>query len=330
MTGKAQKRLISTLFALGVSSATLWWLLRDGAAQALVEALGDARPGPLLLAALLAVVIQIARAWRFAALTSGRPNWPSWAMIGIAIRLILFNFILPFKLGELSFPVMMKQTYGTPFGRGAGILLLCRLLDFGVVVAVLLLTAAYLLDPATVGWSPLIMAAVGGGALVAPLALTNGLPRLRRLTAPWPKIDHLTAQLTFGAAMMRPVAQQGLVAALTLSIWAGHIVIAGLTASAIGAGLDFLPVAMASAASNLAFGLPVSGVAGLGPPQAAWATMLHWTGVDWDPAITTALVCHGLLMTTIMLMGLATYLAMLLRPRTTVGTAKNHDRTRSP
>jgi hypothetical protein len=52
-------------------------------------------------------------------------------------------------------------------------------------------------------------------------------------------------------------------------------------------------VVVAGAASNVAFALPVNGIAGLGPPQAAWATVLNWAGASWEVAAVTALVCHG-------------------------------------
>lgn len=306
MSGTLISRLTSTALASAVSALVLWWLLRDGAGQALILALQGASPWPLILGALLAIVIQIARAWRFAVMTTGKLALPAWIMIGIATRLILLNFLLPFKLGELSFPVMMKRAFDTPFGQGAGILILCRLFDLGVVAAILLLSAALLFDDAVIGWSPLLLAFTGLLAVIAPILMTDLLPWLRRLTARWPRLDRLIEQIAFGATMIRPFPQRLLVSLLTGSIWLLHASIAFLTALAVDAGLDFLPMAMASAASNLAFALPINGVAGLGPPQAAWATILHLQKVDWTPAITTALLCHGLLLSTLSVWGVVT------------------------
>lgn len=306
MSGTLISRLTSTAFAVAVSALVLWWLLRDGAGRALILALQGASLWPLILGAALAVIIQIARAWRFAVMTTGKMALPSWTMIGIATRLILLNFLLPFKLGELSFPVMMKRAFATPFGQGAGILILCRLFDLGVVAAILLLSAAVIFDSAVIGWSPLLLASAGLFALIAPLLVTDLLPWLRRLTTRWPRLDRLTEQIAHGATMTRPLPQRLLTSLLTASIWLLHATIAFLTALAVDAGLDFLPMTMASAASNLAFALPINGVAGLGPPQAAWATVLHLQKVDWTPAITTALLCHGLLLSTLSAWGVLT------------------------
>jgi hypothetical protein len=300
---------------VAVSGLVLWWLLRDGAGLALIAAAGRANLWLLLLGAVLAVFIQWIRAWRFAILTDGSLAFPSRAMVGIATRLILLNFVLPFKLGELGFPLMMKRAFKTPFAQAAGILILSRLLDFGAVAAILLLSAACLLTPAIMGWSREIVAAAGLIILMVPVFMIDWLPSLRGLTRRWRSVDHLAAQLSFGASMMTPPLPRALVFLLTCSIWATHALIAFVTASSIQAEIDFLPLAMASAASNLAFALPISGIAGLGPPQAAWAASLNLAGVDWTRAITTALLCHGLLLVTISTWGALSYLGIALRSK---------------
>jgi len=302
------------LLAIGISSLVLWWLLQDGAGQALIKAVRNANPWYLAVAATLAVLIQVIRAWRFAILTNGNSSLPSSKMIGIATRLILLNFLLPFKLGELGFPLMMKRTFNTPFAQSAGTLILCRIMDFGVVAAILLFTAAYLLAPKITGWSNEVLAVTGLVVLILPVLVIDWLPQLRRLTTHWPRTDHLAEQLSFGALMIRPTTRRLLVFCLTCSIWLTHTFIAYLTASSIQAGIAFLPLAMASAASNIAFALPISGVAGLGPPQAAWASVLALNDIDWTPAITTALLCHGILLVTISIWGALSFLKLAMKP----------------
>lgn len=312
------QRLASTILAVLASAVVLWWLLADGAGQTLLNALQTARLWPLALGGMIAIAIQLIRAWRFALLRNGSLDVPSWTMVSIATKLVLFNFLLPFKLGELSFPLMMKRAYGTPLGQGAGILVLCRLLDLGTVTAIILVTAAWLLDPAIHGWSPGLVSAFSLAALIMPFLIANQLPWLQRLAAGSPRIDHLIGQMSHGAAMMRPRRQRLSVAGLTLSIWIAHAVIAWLVAYAVGTGLGFFPMAMASASSNLAFALPISGVAGLGPPQAAWATMLHWAGHDWAPAITSALLCHGILLITLSIFGAACWIGQSFQTKGSV------------
>jgi uncharacterized membrane protein YbhN (UPF0104 family) len=314
VTSALARKLASTLLALAVSGLVLWWLLRDDAGQALVEAVQGANLWLLALAALLAVIIQLIRAWRFAILASGSLALPSPAMIGIATRLILLNFILPFKLGELGFPLMMKRTYGTPLAQGTGILILSRLLDFGVVAAILLLTSALLFEPEVTGWNPFLIASAGLLLLIMPIVLVDCLPWLCRLTKPWPKVDHLAEQVIFGALMVRPQGRRMVVFLLSCWIWLAHALIAYTTALAVRADLTFLQLAMAGAASNLAFALPISTIAGLGPPQAAWVYMLYLNGVDITLAKTTAFLCHGLLLVTISTWGALSYFRRAILP----------------
>lgn len=318
VTGMLFRRLISTVIAIAVSAVVLWWLLADGIGAHLIEALGAANLWLLALGALIAIAIQMVRAWRFAILATGSLALPSCTMVGIATKLVLFNFLLPFKLGELSFPLMMKRIYGTPLGEGAGNLILCRFLDLGVVAALILVTAAWLIDPAIHGWSPALISAFGAIAFAAPLLATEWLPALRRLTAGWPRIDRLAGQMSHGASMMRPLRPKLLVTGLTLSIWIAHATIAWLVARAIGTSFGFATMTMASAASNFAFALPISGVAGLGPPQAAWASMLRLAGHDWAPAITSALLCHGLLLSTLATFGAALAIGQAFRGGTII------------
>jgi len=311
MSNPIRRSLISTILAILVSVVVLWWLLGDLKAEELWHALREAKLWPLLLGAVIAIGIQVIRAWRFALLASGKPALPSWSMIGIASQLVLMNFLLPFKLGELSFPLMMKRAYGTPFGEGAGILVLCRLLDFGIVAGMILFGTAFLLDPKILGLNPIIIGLLGLIAVVGPIFLIDGLGLLERIGSPTSRLRKTIGQMTLGAERMRPPGRRLLSAIMTVSIWLAHAAIAYLTAIAVSADLGFPSIAMASAASNLAFALPISGVAGLGPPQAAWATMLHLQDIDWTVAITTALICHGVLLVTLSIWGLLTWIGQM-------------------
>jgi hypothetical protein len=303
---------MSTLLAAAVSAAVFWWLLGGGINDELIQVFARASPLPLVLGGLLAIFIQMIRAWRFAILAFGGLSLPSGTMIGIATKLVVFNFLLPFKLGELSFPLLMQRAFATPIGEGAGVLILCRLLDLGVVAAIILLTAAWLLDPLVHGWSPVWVSLIGIAALIAPMVLPDGLPWLRRLTVRWPSIDKIADKFGGGADRMRPMRQRLPVVASTMAIWIAHAVIAWLVVTAIDAGFGFLATAMASASSNLAFALPITGIAGLGPPQAAWATMLNLAGHGWAPAIASALLCHGLLLVTLSTFGLLFWMGEVL------------------
>ncbi|HET6522486.1 MAG TPA: lysylphosphatidylglycerol synthase transmembrane domain-containing protein [Geminicoccaceae bacterium] len=319
-----RRRVLSTLLGVAVTAIVARWLLSDEVVAAFVASLDDARPWHLAAALALVPVIQYLRAWRFALLQTGAFAPPDWRMCDVTARLMLFNFVLPFKLGELSFPVMLRRAFGTPFVQGAGILILARLLDAAVVGAVLLLSAAALLDPATLGWSRPALVAAGLAALAAPLLGTALLAAWRPAVRP-PRLAVLLDSLLLGFDMLRATPQRLLALALSCGVWGTHFVVGWLAASAVADGLRPLAVVMAGAASYLAFALPVPTVAGLGPPQAAWAWALSLTGVPWGPAVVTGLVCYGVLIVGAVALGL---LSFVLRPAAALLAAGRRRRAR--
>ncbi len=235
-------------------------------------------------------------------------------MYAITARLLLFNYLLPFKLGELSFPVMMKRAFGTDYLRSAGVLILARLMDLCVVCAIFALGAALLLDPAARPWNlPALLLALAG-ALALPVLGIELLAPLARLSARLLRLAPWFDRLLWHEILVHPRAQRAQALALTLAIWLTHAVLAYTAATAVADGLGFFQVMLANASANLAFAVPVSGLAGLGPPQAAWATMLHLAGVAWAPAIVTALICQGILLSGALVVGMATFVLPSWRP----------------
>ena len=303
----ARHWLVSTVLGLAVSAGMLWWLLSGEAVDALVRSLHGAQPWRLGLALLLVPTIEYLRAWRFELLRTGRMGPPGWRMFLLAARLVMFTLAFPFRLGDLSFPVMMKRAFGTPLMQGAGILVLARVLDASVLAGALLLAAAALLDPAVVGWSRPALLAAAVAALAAPFLGVMVLTRWRPLFGP-PSLAALIDRLLWGVTMLRAAPQSALAFALSVAVWAVHFVVAWLAVTAVTDALDPLRVALAAAASYLAFAVPVPYVAGLGPPQAAWAAALNLAGIGWETAIVTALTAHGVLLIGPVGLGLATFL----------------------
>jgi hypothetical protein len=206
---------------------------------------------------------------------------------------------VPFGLGALGFPLMMRRAFGTGYLRAAGILIMARLMDLCVVVALFTAGAALLIDPALRPWSLglLLAVLVLGLALLVPVAGVELLPPLARLLRPGAWSDRLLRQVV----LVQPRAARAGTLALTLVIWLVHSLLAYNV--------------LANVAASIAFAVPAgSGLAGLGPPQAAWASVLHLTGVPWPPAIVTALFLYGTLLSGALLVGAASFLLPDRRP----------------
>jgi hypothetical protein len=318
------KRVLMVLLAAAISALCLWVLLTPQVVGALGRLRADAKPAPLLAAFVLAGLVQWLRAWRFAVMTTGRPTLPDAPMVAIALKLNFLNFVLPFRLGELGYPALMHQQYGHSLLRSAGVLLLARLFDLTTVVAILLGAAALILR-APAAQTAMLLAAVafalapfallGLGAALAPrlgsrlagssLASSLGSrlgPRLgaglaglvRGLKADADAVGGLRA---LGKGCVR------LVVGLGFAIWLTFGFAAVLVAAAVVDTVGPRAALVGAAAGNLAFALPVNGIAGLGPAQAAWVLATTWAGVPRDDAIISALALHALVLANALLFG---------------------------
>src|SRR5262245_18695175 len=170
------RKTLTLLLAVAITAGCLWFLLTPPVLGALGR-LREARPAPLLAAFVLSALVQWLRAWRFAVLTLGRPRLPDAPMLAIALNLNFLNFALPFRLGELGYPALMRQQYGHGLLASAAVLLTARLFDLTTVSAILLGTAALLISsPAgqvvlaiaalMLGLAPFALAALGTALLI--------------------------------------------------------------------------------------------------------------------------------------------------------------------
>ena len=292
--------------AAAVTAATFTVLFEPATADALRQAFAAANPIPFVAAVLLSGVVQWLRAWRFAIMSSGDLALPRGTLFAIACQLNLFNFLLPFRLGEVSFPVLMRLRLGQPLVVSSGVLILARLFDLATVGAILLCTAALL----RVGGEELTLplAAAAACLVLVPFALIEigRLPPPARLPA---RIALLSAQATLVLRHLR-ARRAGLAAVgLSLAVWAIFGGLAFCAATAVADGIGLTQAMFGAAATNLTFALPINGLAGLGPAQAAWTAAVSQTGVPWNEALTMALAVHAAALCGALLFGGAAFAA---------------------
>lgn len=304
MTGS---RIRATVFAAAVTAAVLYGLLALSDPAALGRSLGQASPWPLAAALLLIPVVQWIRAWRFGLLMSGTLRLPERDLVRTALLLNMFNFLLPFRVGEASFPILMKRRYAMDYSRSTGILILARLMDASAVGALLCAGAYGAFDAPLWGWGRPAFAVAGVLAMLVLIVLPHagGVMRDRAglLLNRWPRLHGLADGLMSGGAQLPGARGHVSAIGLTLAIWVTQACIAYLAVIAVDAGSSFPAALTAGAAANLAFALPITGIAGLGPAQAAWATALNLAGTDWDTAIASALAGYAVVLTGALVLG---------------------------
>ena len=294
-TGPAPARwLLTVLLTLAVSAACLWLLLTPEVVASLARLAIQADPLPVLAAFALVALVQWLRAWRFAVMLTGRLALPGVALTRIAFQLTFWNFLLPLRLGELSFPVLMQRRLGYGLLHSGGVLLLARLFDLATVGAILLGAAAALdVWPGT-GRALLALGALGLG--LAPLGLAVGGLALRPHLARLPRVGDAVSRLTAGFEAIGGYGAGLAAVGLSLGVWLLFGLAAVLVAGAMVATVSPAAAMLGAAAGNVAFALPINGIAGIGPPQAAWVAATTWVGVPWDDAVVSALALHAVVL----------------------------------
>lgn len=293
--------LVTTILACAVSAVCLWLLLTPQTLASLADLAGRASLLPVLGAFALVALVQWLRAWRFAVMLTGQLALPEAALTRIAFQLNFWNFLLPLRLGELSFPVLLKRRMGYGLLHAGGVLLLARLFDLATVAAILLGAAAALDVWPGVGRGLLVLGALGLG--LGPLALTFGGLALRPHVARLPRIGEAATRLTAGLAAIGGYSAGLTAAGLSLAIWLVFGLAAILVADAVVATVSAPAAMLGAAAGNVAFALPINGIAGIGPSQAAWVAATTWVGTPWDDAVVSALALHAVVLANAVLCG---------------------------
>jgi len=101
---------------------------------------------------------------------------------------------------------------------------------------------------------------------------------------------------------------------LGFALWLLFGLAAVLVAQAVVDSVGPAAAMLGAAAGNLAFALPVNGIAGLGPAQAAWVLATTWTGVPRQDAVVSALALHAVVLSNALLLGGLAFAGGLGRP----------------
>jgi uncharacterized membrane protein YbhN (UPF0104 family) len=298
------RRLVSVVVGIAITAAVVWYLLTPDVLREFRSVVATARASwPMLaLAIALTVIVQWLRAWRFAIMTNRTFDLPGWPLLRIAFQLNFLSYALPFRLGELGYPVMMRRAYGHPIARSLGVLLLARLFDLFSVAAIFLFLAVGLgLGGTTVG----SLALLAGAILLTliPVAMVFGAQAARPFLKNLPAESRLVTAIEPSLAALGAHRTQLPAIALSFAIWVVFGGLASLAASAVASGISPMAAMLGAAAGNVAFALPVNGIGGLGASQAAWVLAVSRAGVPWSDAVISAFALYAVTLTGAMIFG---------------------------
>ena len=306
------KRTLLRGAALVISLAFLGWVLADGRWHGVVDRL--ARLDPVSLAA-IAVMFAISYALRAARvhgefrdeLQAHDPRLSAGSGFVRILRLTLIHNalvnVVPFRGGEVAFPVLLARWFGVATERSLVSLLWLRAQDACVVLAL-----------AACVWPrvPLALRSAAIGAIViGAWAVPAWARRHPASTAGGGRFARMRAMLARSTRSNR----SGWL--WTLSNWSVKLaaeawLLCLLLGLSFGAPDDVASGALGAIGAELAAILPVQGVAGFGTFEAGAAALLRTQGIAIASGVEAALALHAVVLGLALLAGAA---AAALLPR---------------
>jgi hypothetical protein len=224
------------------------------------------------------------------------------ALVGVSAIHQFFNRVMPFRTGELAFPVLVRRLCGASLVEGLAVVVLCRLLDLAFVASSFLVALLGV---------PAARAAVGptGTVLIAALVpvLLAGylfLPSLggrlaRRLATRfadrrpgWAERLERTAGTLDG---VRRISRRSFLGAVgwTVLQWTATVVAFWAAVASVDIAIGPAEVVVGSSVAVLAGVLPIGGLGSFGTLEAGWTAGFVLVGVPAGPAVASALVLSG-------------------------------------
>lgn len=249
------------------------------------------------------------RTWRFRILMNAGavPFTELYAVTGLYG---MFNYLMPARSGELSFPYLARVHLDTSIAGGTATLVVARYFDFATVAlffpAVLLPFADMLPEGAVAASMGLCIALYMAG--FAASRWLGRLPDAHRLDSNDSEVrggslrrfwHRLLAELQMIGARGR----YGVLWAMTTLIWLCVYANFYCITAGLGVQVSFWQVVVISMFMIPLSLLPVQGVANVGTHEIAWVAAFSLFGVPQQAALNTAIGSHAVLLFFVLVMG---------------------------
>lgn len=282
--------------AILVSTVLLGYLLyRTGGVGRTLSLSRGASGKWLAFSAGLYLLSNTCRAWRWRVLLPAGPG-SGRRLYAISSVHTMVNILLPARLGELAFPVLMHTHAATTAQRSLTMVFVARALD-AVLLGLLFLGGALVHFRSTLSaWT---MALTAGALMTGVILVVRSravlswalrhweqrFPRRTRLAALGRRVE---ADLLVMTAAHKLAAAAALTAALVLA----RYVFFWATLQSIGVSLGLAAVAFGATFGEATYLLPLHGVAGLGTVEAGWTLGMSMVGLPLSDAVASGLFVH--------------------------------------
>ena len=289
------RTLVLRTVAVGITLALLWWVIADARWQGVSERLARIDAIALAGVALLFAASYAMRGARIHGEFRDELGWEDSATRRYLriLRLTLVHNalvnVLPFRSGEVAFPVLLTRWFGVATGRAVVALLWLRVQDACVVFVL----AALVWPGVPMAWRIVALVGIVGGACAVPMWA-------KRYRVASSDDEHNGKLAKLRTLLARSTESNASGWMWTIANWSVKLVAeAWLVALALGpneGSYDAGVAALGAIGAELAAILPVQGVAGFGTFEAGAAALMATQGVAMTSGLEAALVLHAVVL----------------------------------
>jgi hypothetical protein len=280
-----------------ISVVAIWLVLRSVDIGQTVEILRAADLGWIALVAAFVVVDLLTRALRWQRLVAPIGHVGFLPMLAYLLIGYLANNVLPARLGELVRSHYLGDREGLSRTTTLGTVVVERVVDFVVVVAIasaaiLVLSVRGIVANAVlvgVALAALLAAAVAIGVAAHRLP---GAERIAAIAGRWPRVMNLAGKLRGGLAVAGRPRTLGEALALSLLAWGATVLAFAAAGQAVGIELTIGQASLLAAGVALVTAIP-AGPANLGTFELAAVEIAKAVGVPPHEAFAIALLVHA-------------------------------------
>jgi len=280
-----------------ISVVAIWLVLRSVDVGQTVEILRAADLGWIVLVAVFVVVDLLTRALRWQRLVAPIGHVGFLPMLAYLLIGYLANNVLPARLGELVRSHYLGDREGLSRTTTLGTVVVERVVDFVVVVAIasaaiLVLSVRGIVANAVlvgVALAALLAAAIAIGVAAHRLP---GAERIAVIAGRWPRVTDLAGKLRGGLAVAGRPRTLGEALVLSLLAWGATVLAFAAAGQAVGIELTIGQASLLAAGVALVTAIP-AGPANLGTFELAAVEIAKAVGVPPHEAFAIALLGHA-------------------------------------
>jgi uncharacterized protein (TIRG00374 family) len=280
-----------------ISVVAIWLVLRSVDVGQTIEILRAADLGWIGLVGGFVVIDLLMRALRWQRLVAPIGHVGFLPMLGYLLIGYLANNVLPARLGELVRSHYLGDREGLSRTTTLGTVVVERVVDFVVVVAIAS-AAILVLSVRGIVANAVIAGAAVAGLLAAGIAVgvaahrLPGADRIAAMASRWPRVTDLAGKLRGGLAVAGKPRTLAEALVLSLLAWGATVLAFAAAGQAVGIELTIGQASLLAAGVALVTAIP-AGPANLGTFELAAVEIAKAVGVPQHEAFAIALLVHA-------------------------------------